>query len=311
MRLPPKVWFRIDKLKRAWNDMFHREEPSGAAGLRMCPNCRGLIDRSASVCPLCDTPLKRAKERQVASERVLGIIPIPSTVTSILVAANIALYGVTWYMTQQAAAAAMRDAPSWGGIDGRVLVELGAKYGPLIILRGEWWRLITANFLHAGLLHIGFNLWCLVDVGPEAESLFSTSKFFVLYLVTGIFGYIVSLFWSPMGISIGASASILGLIGILIGASFHHGTLGKAYRSQLWKWVIYIFIFGLLPGFAIDNAAHLGGLVSGLALGYLVPEGEPETRTTETLWNALAILCVLAVAGSFVLMALELGQPLG
>jgi membrane associated rhomboid family serine protease len=78
-------------------------------------------------------------------------------------------------------------------------------------------------------------------------------------------------------------------------------------RSQLWRWVIYILIFGLF--FSADNAAHIGGLAAGFLLGYLVPEGEPTTRAGENLWNGLAVLSVLIIAGSFALMALQLGQP--
>ena len=106
----------------------------------------------------------------------------------------------------------------------------------------------------------------------------------------------------------GASGAVLGLIGVLIGASFHHGHLGKDYRRQLWRWVIYILIFGLLPFFAVDNAAHIGGLVAGFILGYLIPEGEPSTRNGENLWNALAVLSVVVIAGSFALMALQLNR---
>jgi rhomboid protease GluP len=105
--------------------------------------------------------------------------------------------------------------------------------------------------------------------------------------------------------SVGASGAVLGLIGILIGASFHHGHLGREFRKQLWTWVVYIAIFGLL--FHADNAAHFGGLVSGLALGYAVPEGEPATRPSENLWNTLAVVSVLVIGASFVLMALQLG----
>jgi rhomboid protease GluP len=102
---------------------------------------------------------------------------------------------------------------------------------------------------------------------------------------------------------------VLGLIGVLIGASFHHGRMGKDYRGQLWKWVIYIAIFGLIiPG--VDNFAHFGGLAAGLALGYFIPEGEPETRAEENMWNAVAIFCVVIIACSFGLMALQLNRPL-
>ena len=194
-----------------------------------------------------------------------------------------------------------------GGIDMRVLLRLGAK-APYIFY-GQLWRLVTAMFLHSGLFHIGMNMWCLVDLGPEVESLFSTTKFTVFYLVTGVAGYVLSLLVSPGGVSVGASGAIMGLIGILIGASFHHGQLGKDYRSQLWKWVLYIAVLGVAGrffGLALDNAAHFGGLVSGLALGYFIPEGEPTTRPGENLWNALAVLSVVAIGASFVLMALQL-----
>ena len=140
------------------------------------------------------------------------------------------------------------------------------------------------------------------------ELLFSTTKFIVLYLATGIFGFLVSLVWSPFGTSVGASGAVLGLIGILIGATFHHGRAGKAYRGELVRWVIYIFVIGLL--FRTDNAAHLGGLTAGVALGYFVPEGEPATHTSDKVWNTLAVLSVLIIAGSFALMALQINRPL-
>lgn len=273
--------------------------------VRMCPHCRALIDRDAKVCAHCGETTGPARARGGASTpgRIMGVIPIPTTASSVMIVANLALYAISWYMTQNTEATQLYGAPSMGGIDQGVLLRLGAK-APYI-LAGQWWRLVTAMFLHAGLLHIGMNMWCLVDLGPQVESLFSTTKFTVLYLVTGIAGFILSLWWRPLGVSVGASGAIMGLIGILIGASFHHGHLGKEYRSQLWRWVIYIAIFGII--FNVDNAAHLGGLASGLVLGYLIPEGEPTTRPSENLWNALAVLSVLVIGASFVLMALQLG----
>jgi len=231
---------------------------------------------------------------------------VPGTAASVIIAIIVAMYAITWYMTQTAAAANLASPPAWGGIDTRVLLRLGAKCS--LILAGQPWRLVTAMFLHAGLLHVGLNLWCLFDLGPSVESLFHSTKFVVMYLVTGVCGFLLSLWWSPFGVSVGASGAILGLIGILIGATFHHGRMGGELRRELWRWVIYIFIFGIF--FPVDNAAHLGGLVSGLALGYLVSEGEPATRGEENLWNSLAVLSVLAIAGSFAMMALNLGGAL-
>jgi membrane associated rhomboid family serine protease len=308
MNLPPRLWFRLERLKSAWRELFHRQERSPAAELRMCPECRGLIDRSESVCPLCGARVHAPRARSEGSPgRLLGVIPVPSTATSVLVAANIALYAITWYMTQTQASQNLVNPPGWGGIYPGILVRMGAKC-PLIFA-GQWWRLVTAMFLHGGLIHIGFNMWVLIDLGPEAESLFTMPKYLFLYLVTGIAGYVLSLVWNPGGISIGASGALMGLIGILIGASFHHGSLGKQYRQQLWKWVIYIFVLALLPGLNIDNAAHLGGLASGLLLGYVIPDGAPETRAGQSFWNALAVLSVVVIAGSFALMALQINRP--
>jgi len=308
MKLPPKLWFQWQRMKKALGVSWGAETTAPTSTVRMCPHCRALIDRGASVCPLCGERTGPARARGGASApgRVLGVIPIPTTATSALVGANLALYAVSWYMSQNTAQAQLYGAPPMGGISGEVLLRLGAK-APYI-WAGQWWRLVTAIFLHGGLLHIGMNMWCLVDLGPEVESLFNTAKFTVLYLVTGISGFVLSLLWAPFGVSVGASGAVLGLIGVLIGASFHHGHLGKEYRSQLWRWVIYIAIFGIF--FNVDNAAHLGGLASGFVLGYFIPEGEPATRPGENLWNALAVLSVVIIAGSFVMMALQLGRPL-
>ena len=306
MPLPPKIWFQWQRFKKMFASSVGAQGTSTGSTVRMCRHCRALIDRDARVCPHCGGALgaTRARSGNSTPGRIMGVLPIPTTASSVFIVANIAMYVISWYMTQNSEASQLNGAPSLGGIDASVLVRLGCK-APYI-LAGQWWRLVMAMFLHAGLLHIGMNMWCLVDLGPEVESLFSTTKFTVFYLVTGVAGFLLSLWWRPFGISVGASGAIMGLIGILIGASFHHGHLGKEYRSQLWRWVMYIAIFGIF--FAVDNAAHFGGLAAGLALGYLVPEGEPATRSSENLWNGLAVLSVLIVAGSFVLMALQLNK---
>ena len=313
MALPPRLWFKLERLKSALRSALGSKERSSNTAHRVCANCRALIDRSADLCPFCGARTGPARERAgTAPGRILGgLIPIPSTATSSLVAANILLYAMSWYLSQAAASADLGSTSALGDIRGEALLRLGAKH-PLI-LAGEWWRLVTAMFLHAGLLHIAINLWCLIDLGPTVESLFSTTKFIVLYLATGIAGFLLSLWWSPYGLSVGASGAILGLVGILIGASYHHGHLGKEYRGQLWRWVIYIFVVAILSGmygFGVDNAAHFGGLASGAVLGYFVPEGEPATRASDKLWNTLAVLSVLIIAGSFALMALQLNRPL-
>ena len=308
MQLPRDIWFKIQRIKSWWESAFGTAEQKYDTSHRMCPECRALNPRGTRVCPHCGAKIgaQRARGTTVASGRIMGVIPMPTSATSMLAAAIVLMFVVEWFMTQRAGGPG-RGGGLFGGIQGMAMVRLGAKYGPLVFA-GEWWRLVTAMFLHAGLLHIGMNLWCLFDLGPEVEGMFGMSKYIVLYLVTGVLGYVVSLFWSPMGLSIGASGAIMGLVGILIGATFHHGQLGKEYRSMLWRWVIYIAIFGIF--FPVDNAAHFGGLIAGLILGYLIPEGVPETRPAENLWNALAVISVVIIAGSFALMALQINSPI-
>src|SRR5712692_6797180 len=307
MEVPPRLRFKIERMKAALRSVMGGKEQPYDASHRMCRNCRALIDRDAPNCPFCGVVTSRARPRAGATPgRVLGVIPIPSTATSVLIAVNLAVYGLSWYLTQTAPDADLGSGLGAGEIRNDVLARLGANFGPWTFA-GQWWRLVTAMFLHGGLLHIALNLWCLFDLGPTVESLFSTRKFIVLYLVTGVSGFILSALWQPV-LSVGASGAVLGLIGILIGASFHHGLLGRDYRGQLWRWVIYIFIFGLF--FRVDNAAHLGGLATGVLLGYLVPEGEPETQAGESLWNTLALLSVFIMAGSFAAMALQLNPNL-
>jgi rhomboid protease GluP len=308
MKLPRKFWFKLQQLKSRWDESGGGSSPSYDKSHRMCPSCRALIDRSEKVCPLCGAktgPVRARSSPGSEPGRIMGVIPIPSTATSAMAAACILMYIVEWFLSQKSGppVPAMLGLP---GIRPMAMLRLGAKFGPLMFA-GQWWRLVTAMFLHAGLLHIGMNMWCLFDLGPEVESLFDAPRFIVFYLATGVFGYIVSLWWSPGVLSIGASGAIMGLIGVLIGASFHLGRLGKDYRSMLWKWVIYIFIFGLF--FSVDNAAHIGGLVLGLALGYLIPSGEVQTRTEQKLWNTLAVISVLIIAASFALMAMQINQP--
>ncbi len=308
MELPRNIWFKVQRIKKWWESSFGTTEQKFDNSHRMCPECRALIPRGTKVCPHCGAKIgpQRARGSTGAPSRIMGVIPMPTSATSMVAAAIVLMFVVEWFLTQRAGGPG-QGGGLFGGIRSMAMLRLGAKFGPFIYA-GQWWRLVTAIFLHAGILHIGLNLWVLFDISPEVESLFGMSKFIVFFLVTGVFGYIVSLWWMPMVLSIGASGAIMGLIGVLIGVTFHHGRMGKDYRSMLWRWVIYIAIFGLF--FNADNGAHFGGLGAGILLGYLIPEGAPETRPAENLWNALAVISVIVIAGSFALMALQINNPI-
>jgi rhomboid protease GluP len=211
------------------------------------------------------------------------------TLTQVLFGANVAVF-----LAMVLATSSMSDFP------GQLSVHWGANYGPYT-LSGQWWRLVTYMFLHGGLLHIGFNMWCLWDLGALAESLYGRWTFGAIYLVTGIAGGLASVGWNPHVLSVGASGAIFGLAGALI-ASFYLGefslpsiAIGGTLRSLLVFAGFNLFFGGVVGG--IDNACHIGGLVSGLILGALIARGAPDPSALGRRVGVL-VLMVLVVAGS-------------
>ena len=155
---------------------------------------------------------------------------------------------------------------------------------------GQWWRLVTAGFLHGGLIHIGMNSGVLYDLGAQVEEAYGTARFLVIYLVTSVAGFYLSMLWNP-GISIGASAALFGLIGAMIALGTRSNTSqGRALRSFYVRWAIYGMALGFLVSH-VDNAAHLGGLAAGFGLGYVI--GTPRIGRDKTIWKVSAGLCVL------------------
>jgi rhomboid protease GluP len=149
------------------------------------------------------------------------------------------------------------------------LILLGAKVNSLVD-QGQYWRLITATFLHANLVHIFFNGYALFALGPESERIYGTRRFLALYFLAGLGGSVASYLFSAQP-AVGASGAIFGLIGGL-GIFFYlsRETLGEFARSQVQS-MVAIAMINLFIGFAsagvIDNWGHLGGLVAGVATG--------------------------------------------
>lgn len=188
-----------------------------------------------------------------------------------------------------------------GGISQQVLLRMGASL-PLGYNLLQPWRFVTAVFLHASILHILFNMWVLMDIGPIIEEMYGSARYFFIFVVTGIGGYVLSSFVGNF--SIGASGSLLGLIGLLLAMSMGRQTAGmRMLRSQMIRWLIYILIFGLVMR-GIDNFAHLGGLITGFALGKFMASRPPVSTQERKRAYALGWTAGLAVAASFALMIL-------
>ena len=161
---------------------------------------------------------------------------------------------------------------------GQDLVRWGANFGPLTA-SGQWWRLLTCVFVHGGLLHIAFNMWCLWDLGRLAESVYGHWTFAAVYLIAGLAASLTSVVWNPVILSVGASGAIFGIAGALI-ASFYLGefSLPRAAMTGMLRSVVMFVGYNLFFGAVIartDNAAHVGGLIMGLLLGALIAKVAP------------------------------------
>jgi rhomboid protease GluP len=183
---------------------------------------------------------------------------------------------------------------------------LSAPYG--IYVQHQWYRLITAMFLHGGLIHIGFNMMALMQLGPALEELYGSSRYFFLYIFTGAFGFLVS---SILGTySLGASGGLLGLVGAMLAVTTKRGgAYMRELRSRLISSVIFLFVLGFM-GMGIDNKAHLAGLASGFVLGKIFADRQPMNVREKQIANALGWLAGIAVIASFALMILHYRDPL-
>jgi membrane associated rhomboid family serine protease len=189
----------------------------------------------------------------------------------------------------------------------------GANFGPYT-LTGEWWRLLTCVFVHGYLLHIAFNMWCLWNLGELSESLYGRWTYAAVYLISGLGASLASIAWRPGGSSVGASGAIFGLAGALIAAfklgefSVPRSALSGTLRS-LMVFVVFNLVLGARPGSATDNAAHIGGLVTGLILGALIaliaPQQDHSPRRA-----AIFLVLTVALAGCAMGLARYHGLPL-
>jgi rhomboid protease GluP len=181
------------------------------------------------------------------------------------------------------------------------LIQWGANAGTLTV-GGQWWRLFTSMFLHIGIIHIAFNMWCLWDLGALCESLYGRWTFLYVYLVSGLSGSLLSVTWHPLGLSAGASGAIFGLAGALI-ASFYLGeftapreAIQGSLRSVV-MFAVYNLIFGAVSG-RTDNAAHIGGLAAGLIMGALIARVVPYSERPLRRATVLIPVLMVIIAGA-------------
>jgi rhomboid protease GluP len=184
------------------------------------------------------------------------------------------------------------------------LVKWGANFAPLS-LGLQPWRMLASNYVHIGIIHIFFNMWCLWNLGMLAERIFDRWSYLLVYTASGIAGSLASLWWHPGGIGAGASGAIFGLAGGLI-AVLYLGKLPiakdalKPTLKSLIMFAAYNLFFGLAPG--IDNSAHLGGLAAGLGLGAVLAgsvTAPPEIRARRRNYVVVGTLLLFLLANNY------------
>jgi rhomboid protease GluP len=286
---------------------------------------------------MCGTPVSRGAEQQPPPRRrphagdpetvrfLRAVISRPATFTFVFIVANVFLYLLMSLS---------------GGATGTVLLAYGAKLNYLIDQEGQWWRFVTPVFLHVqlpgmgplfGNLHLLSNMYGLFMLGPYVEKLYGSARFVVFWVLTGVAGVAASYLavrpeWAHGALgqflfkpydspSAGASGALFGLMGVLF-------VFGIKYRHELPEGLKRAFGTGLLPTLAvnlfigyvargfIDNAAHLGGLVSGMGLALAVGYKRPgASGAVARAWHAAQVACIALVVVSFVMVARHFNAP--
>jgi rhomboid protease GluP len=243
--------------------MFQRR----TSGSVVCPSCGSLVGVRDEKCYSCGranpglwgfAPLVR----RLGSD--FGFVPFVIGVSTVL-------YVLTLVASGGGLTVAGRGlsilAPS-----SRALVLFGASGAFPVFALGSWWTVLSASWLHGGLLHILFNMYWVRTLGPATADVVGPARTVVIYVVSGVCGFVLSSFMGQVGLplpllrgatlTIGASASIFGLLGALV----HYGRVSGSslIRGQATQYALILFLFGLfMPG--IDNFAHAGGFAGGYA----------------------------------------------
>ena len=289
MPLPYQWQIRLERWKSLFTGMFG----SGERRPQLCPSCGALVGINANRCHECGANLRfgLAAWSKGLAEFFGGHAPV----TTVLLIANVIMFAAEIMGTMHAGK--MEGLSILWGMDPETTYRLGSSNINALALN-EWYRLITAMFLHGGLIHIGFNMMVLLDLGPVVEELFGSARYLFIYILTGAAGFALSMFFHP---AVGASGALMGLIGVLIAVTGKRGSIeSKALRSRLISWAVSVFLIGFF--IHADNIAHFGGLATGFILGKIMVDRLPMNSSERNRAYALGWLAGMVTIASFVFM---------
>jgi membrane associated rhomboid family serine protease len=268
-----------------------------AQGSRVCPSCGRLNAADDKACYNCGKrlpgPFSSSALRFITDFSEDGL-----PATKLIAGICIVVYGLMMATDATSGGRGSGLSGLFSGFRMSTSLRFGALHG--YVFSAEPWRVLSAVFLHASLLHIGMNMLSLVSLGRSLEPHFRSGRFMLLYLLSGGLGFCATVWYrGTHAFSVGASGAIFGLLGAFIGALIIRRNPGwqRVFVSNLIMACMLGFVFS-----NVDNAAHLGGFAAGLVLGLLL-EVEPQPRKRDGLMTALAALGVLAVLASIALSA--------
>jgi rhomboid protease GluP len=300
----------------------------------ICRSCGAIVGAGEPNCGVCDAPIAApptTQQRQRLPDRetlrfARAVLDRPYKFTITFLIANLFVYLLMWQSSGLANMGLLQEFPS------AVLIAYGAKLNSLIAAPNrEWWRFVTPMFIHVNLLHLLVNMYSLWMIGPYVEKLYGSAKFVVFWVLTGIAGVVASyltvrpnlatgglsrfLFKTLDEPSAGASGALFGLVGVLFvfGIKFRH-ELPEGFKRAFGTGLLPVILINLFIGFLgrrfIDNAAHLGGLLSGAALALVVQYRRPgESQTSAITWRVFQIAALGILAVSFLKVAEKFNSP--
>ena len=262
---------------------------------KMCESCNALIAHDENPCPFCGHKTG-SYFSQILKRWTKLTLPKNWPATYILIAANILVFALMILF--------FGLGPLIWPQNLAPLARMGGIVPIYIKIYGEIWRFITAGYLHIGIIHLGFNMLALYQIGPVIESRIKWERFFSMYTFSLITSSLASYMWrSPAEINVlsaGASGAIFGLLGFGVAFEHFYGTpSGRFRRNFFLQWALYGFLFGMMTGMA-DNAGHFGGFVGGAIMGFLIEKDLRFRHKFDFLWKIVAGVCLLITLASYV-----------
>lgn len=253
----------------------------------LCPRCKRLISIDEAACPYCDLPHPGSWWR---NNPLVKLYLNPTQIVTSIIITNSVFFAISAILSADSMHVSMNPFALFSPSN-QALLLLGATGTIPIDQFHRWWSLLSASYLHGGIIHIFFNMVVLRQIAPLTIQEYGFNRMFVLYTLGGVIGFYIS-YLAGIPFTIGASASLFALIGaILYYGKSRGGAFGQMIFRQIGVWVIALFAFGFLfPG--INNWAHGGGLAGGILLAFLMGYNEKKRETQ--FHKTLALACIVA-----------------